>query len=63
MPKIFWIKNRLHEQQQRLALQNGHIKHGSDNASQAAASYLGDTCEPLSLIVNKREGMYSFKIF
>ncbi|XP_044737320.1 transcriptional regulator ovo isoform X2 [Chrysoperla carnea] len=51
MPKIFWIKNRLHEQQQRLALQQNGLNNIKNNSGD---SQFGDTsCEPLSLIVKK----------
>lgn len=49
MPKIFLIKNRLHEQQLRLLQQNSAgNKHDLGNI-------LGDN-QPLSLIVQKKEG-------
>lgn len=57
MPKIFWIKNRLHEQQQRLALQQNGLNNIKNNSGD---SQFGDTsCEPLSLIV-KKDGKKSF---
>lgn len=51
MPKIFLIKNRLHQQQLKLLeSQNGQIKSGDLNA--------GLEQQPLSLIVHKKEGRF-----
>lgn len=48
MPKIFLIKNRLHQQQLRLL--------ESQNAANNKNDLLGDDQKPLSLIVQKKEG-------
>lgn len=55
MPKIFLIKNRLHQQQLRL-LESSHLGKGPLHGS-GKDSPLGSS-EPLSLIVTKDQRKY-----
>lgn len=57
MPKIFLIKNRLHEQQLRLLQQNAQLNKND------LGNILGDSQQPLSLIVNKKEGKHHVIFF
>lgn len=52
MPKIFLIKNRLHQQQQRL-----NESQNATNAKSELGNILGDS-QPLSLIVQKKDGKH-----
>ena len=63
MPKIFLIKNRLHQQQLRL-LEAQHLGKspppgGKESPLVAAAAAANAAAEPLSLIVNKQQCEYS----
>lgn len=65
MPKIFLIKNRLHQQQLKLLesqkrdTSNDNESHNAGEALTPPGSPLSD-CQPLSLIVNKSTGRNTF---
>lgn len=54
MPKIFLIKNRLHQQQLRL-----NESQNATNAKSELGNILGDSPQPLSLIVQRKDGKHN----